>query len=296
MHADSSWKPISGLKHEFQVSNLDVGTYTIQTAIINPYDFSFVPSSSISISLTTPFWEQLSTRIGVSLFLLFITGFLVQRLVNISYKKRLKTLEKEQAQFKEREHLSRDLHDSIGTQLSLIIRHLTAASKEKDTLKRVLSAKDLAQFSLEQLRETIWALKSEEIHLDEYVNRIENLCNRLLNQTGIGLELKLDLQTNPKVSPIQLIQSQRILEESISNAIKYSETKKITVSLLSNASEWKLSIQDFGVGFDMIPKKGRPHYGLKHMQERAKEIQADLQIYSKTDAGTTIQLRVPISQ
>lgn len=294
IHPDSSWQAIPELPAEISFTQLQAGNYTLESAFVNPYNFQFQTQKLAEFSIFIPFWERWQTRLFLIVLVLILAAILIQKRVSRYYHKKLIALEKEQHVFREREHLSRDLHDSIGTQLSLIIRQLTAASKEKDTLNKVFSAKQLAQFSLDQLRETIWALKSEEIHLDEYVSRIENLSKRLILQTGIHLEFFIDLKSNPKISPIQLIQSQRILEESLTNAIKYSESKKIHISLSSDQYNWKLSITDFGKGFVFDQQTARHHYGLKHIQERAREIQGTLHIETEIGKGTEISLRLPI--
>jgi signal transduction histidine kinase/ligand-binding sensor domain-containing protein len=291
---DSSWQELPNGSIELQLTKRKEGLHTIEVASENPFNLNVNRQKLLVIDSYTPFWESWVTRSVLGIFILVLTVFFVQRLVKNNYKKRLLYLEREQALFKEREHLSRDLHDSIGTQLSLIIRQLTAAAKDKDTLKRVLSAKDLAQFSLEQLRETIWALKSEEIYLNEYEQRIQQLAIRLLNQTGIQFRFLKELASNPIITPIQLIQSQRILEESLTNAIKYSETALIQVELKSTSTYWLLSITDFGKGFETNQHRQKQQYGLRHMIDRAKEIQAELIIDTELNKGTRIEIRVPI--
>ncbi|NCQ11606.1 MAG: hypothetical protein GW809_05580 [Bacteroidetes bacterium] len=171
---------------------------------------------------------------------------------------------------------------------------MNAAGAETMQNKRLSTAKEMAQFSLEQLRETIWALKSETIHFKEYTSRVEQLCNRLLMNTEIALDFNVELHSNPVITPIQHIQLQRIIEEAITNAIKYSKSNRLKISIESKKQSWTISIQDFGVGFDIHQRQQSTQYGLKHISERAKLIQSELEIQSKSDSGTSIILKIPI--
>lgn len=295
IHPDSVWKTIPDGHFELLLSNLPESNYQIETALINPYNLAFESKALLPFEVFTPFWARLETRLVVSLFIFILFVLIIQKLIKENYHRRLLRLEKEQTQFREREHLSRDLHDSIGTQLSLIIRHLSAASKEVGTNKRLITAKEMAQFSLEQLRETIWALKSEEIHLNEYTHRVEQLCKRLVLNSEIQLQFFAKLTSNPIIPPIQHIQLQRIIEEAVTNAIKYSKSNRLKIEINSTQSFWTIQIQDFGVGFDLQIPSNSTQYGLKHMAERAKLIQSEIELTSEPSIGTRIQLTIPFA-
>ena len=73
----------------------------------------------------------------------------------------------------ERERLFRDLHDSIGSQLSLIARHLelVKSTDEEESKFRLDAANKTARYTISQLRETLWALRNEEVPLSRMAER-----------------------------------------------------------------------------------------------------------------------------
>ena len=83
-----------------------------------------------------------------------------------------------------------------------------------------------------------------------------------------------------------------IFKEALNNAAKYSGTEKIAVSIKEENKKLLFTLQDFGKGFDASSiKKGN---GLDNMQNRAKELNGELDIASATGEGTTILLTMPV--
>ena len=83
----------------------------------------------------------------------------------------------------ERERISRELHDNIGSQLSYISNNIDwlaetrgSFSKEEET-ERLSIVNDTAKNLVSDLRETIWAMKKESIMLDELADKLKSfLC------------------------------------------------------------------------------------------------------------------------
>jgi signal transduction histidine kinase len=92
------------------------------------------------------------------------------------------------------------------------------------------------------------------------------------------------------LSPAEALNIFRIFQEAVNNAVKYSNATEIILSVSTQPpSAYSISLADNGNGFDTnVLYKG--HYGLENMHERAKEIQATLQITSAEHHGTRITL------
>jgi signal transduction histidine kinase len=87
----------------------------------------------------------------------------------------------------------------------------------------------------------------------------------------------------------------RIGREALVNAFRHSEAKNIEVELEYATHELIMRVRDDGRGIDPhVLQTGREgHWGLSGMRERAGKIGAKLKVWSKTEEGTGVELRVP---
>jgi signal transduction histidine kinase len=88
----------------------------------------------------------------------------------------------------------------------------------------------------------------------------------------------------------------RVAREAIRNAFRHARAARIEAELAFGASQLSIRIRDDGVGIDaQILALGRreDHWGLLGMRERAVSFGGALDVRSKRDAGTEVELRVP---
>jgi signal transduction histidine kinase len=82
----------------------------------------------------------------------------------------------------------------------------------------------------------------------------------------------------------------RIIQEGIHNISQHSNATTVFLSFKSSKNgSWTIILKDNGIGFD-ISKRPANHFGLEHMEQRAKEIAATLVIESNKENGTLISL------
>ena len=68
------------------------------------------------------------------------------------------------------------------------------------------------------------------------------------------------------------------------------------MELTYDPRQFRLRIRDDGRGFDpvVLEEGGRPgHWGLQGMRERAQRMSAELVLWSRPNAGTEVELRIP---
>ena len=83
--------------------------------------------------------------------------------------------------------------------------------------------------------------------------------------------------------------------EAITNAFRHARASKIEVELSFSATELRLRVRDDGRGItnDVLAAGAKAgHWGLPGMRERAEKVRARLEIWSRSDAGTEVQLSV----
>jgi signal transduction histidine kinase len=84
--------------------------------------------------------------------------------------------------------------------------------------------------------------------------------------------------------------------EAILNALTHSEGSHVEAEITYDPRQLRLRIRDNGRGFDadIIEQGGRPdHWGLRGMRERANRIGARLELWSRSNAGTEVELLIP---
>jgi NarL family two-component system sensor histidine kinase LiaS len=85
----------------------------------------------------------------------------------------------------------------------------------------------------------------------------------------------------------------RIVQEGLTNALKYSQSKKVRIELVQAGKELRLVIQDWGVGFGS-DKERDECFGLKGIRERARLLGGSASIETAPDRGTRIVVKVPV--
>lgn len=236
---------------------------------------------------------QLYILAFISLF--GITGFIFYYL----YQKR-SVKQKIQMQLQmqeEKERLSRDLHDNLGSQMALLsnnIENLDINLKKHQVLdENIEKVKGTSKQLLQTLRETIWILNKEQVTTQEFFDKLIDYTHRYLQSyPAIQLQVKEDFLFPQNLNSTEALQLFRICQEAISNACKYSGSTNLLLQGNTQLTFFEISVQDFGKGFDVNTVNEDGHYGLKNMQQRAKSVNAKLVITAATGRGATVVIKI----
>lgn len=193
---------------------------------------------------------------------------------------------------RERLRISRDLHDHLGAELTLIRSALSrrAFLSEKPEEKMELNAiGDNARRAMEELRETVWAIGGE-------AHAVENIALHLRDFASRFEIAKIEVQWSAEAGKLKLNSTQtlhlyRIAREGVNNAVKYAPGSEIRVDFSATPEGLLLKISDDGPGFG--PQPHRPGYGLRNMKQRAEEIGGACNIKS-TAQGVTVAIALPV--
>jgi len=95
-----------------------------------------------------------------------------------------------------------------------------------------------------------------------------------------------------ELRPIIRDEIYRISREALSNAFKHANAGHIEAEISYGPQVLRLRIRDDGEGIPAeVLEQGRPgHFGLPGMRERARQIGAELTIWSRASTGTEIEL------
>jgi signal transduction histidine kinase len=192
----------------------------------------------------------------------------------------------------QRTNISRDLHDNIGAYANSLISKIDyiSTSEKNYNTEQINDLKENAENILSLLRQTIWVLNNDEIALESSFDYIKQYALKIFKNTNIKVSFEENIGENKILTSSQASNIFRIIQESCQNIMKHSKANKVKISIFS-MNHFRICVEDNGVGF--VEKKCADCYGLKNMEERAKNIGIILKIESIIDQGTKITMEEP---
>ncbi|MCR9131481.1 MAG: histidine kinase [bacterium] len=205
-------------------------------------------------------------------------------------------LETQQKIQEERERISRELHDNVGSQISNLITgieisNLHVKNNQQDKALSLLGNLDNdARGAMTDLRETIWLLDKEKVEFGIFLDHLNGYLKR---QQRYLKELKVEVSSsvNPQLilSPDRSLNLTRIVQEALNNTNKYAKASVFRITCSETNGKVRIVLKDDGIGMDAEAQTGSGN-GLVNMHERVKMMDASIFIESKKGVGTTITL------
>jgi len=198
-------------------------------------------------------------------------------------------------QEREREALSREVHDNIGQLLSALKMGLSRTNKkipdEFSAIKDRLSELSfIADKTIREIRELSHALHPPLIEDLGLVSALEELCQDFKSYSEIKIEWDIE-QIQKPLQSITNITIYRLFQEGLNNIVKHSRATKAHLALTSSESTINAIIEDNGVGFladNILSPLQTKSLGLISMKERLALIGGELKIISSPGKGTKI--------
>lgn len=275
---------------------LPVGEYELHVLGAN-YEGVWAKEPLILKINILPPWYQ-------TIWAIFIFGFLVLSLVAASfyfisrnrYRKKLRKLQMEQEVQKEKQRLSRDLHDNLGSQLTWLSNNISqlqrAGQEQQPVEQRLNQLKEGSDELMQTLRETIWIINKEKISTVEFFDKLVSHAVRHIEAyPPLQLQTEENISVNHQLNSGTALQLFRICQEAITNACKHAQATTLTLKADADKNNFSITISDNGKGFDTGNKEITGHYGLMNMEERARGSNLFLKIESHYGQGTHITIK-----
>lgn len=253
--------------------------------------------------------SKTNTIIILVLLLLFIAvlGYLIyrqQKLKNMQQKHEfdmqnaIAQIQTQNKLHEQRLDISRDLHDNIGAQLTFIISSIenlkfgfpTMDVSVKEKLSKI---SDFTKITIVELRDTIWAMNTNEFTFDDLSSRIYNFIeNAQTASDNVKFVFSVDEQVKKmKFTSLEGVNIYRSIQEAVNNAMKYSSATEIKVEVFPSKKGVKIQISDNGVGFDV--ENVTLGNGIYNMKKRIEDISGLFYIHSSNENGTQVILSLP---
>ena len=183
----------------------------------------------------------------------------------------------------ERKRIANDLHDGISHEL------LNLKSETKDGFSNLNTKIDSIINEIRQISRNLHPAMFDRVGL---LFSIKQLVDYVEDKNQFMITT--DLKYNKTLTPENELQLYRIVQESLSNIIKYADAHAAKITMKEEENSLILEIKDNGKGFDVKEKlNGNKSFGLHSIMERSSIIGGIASIKS-TNKGTIISVKITI--
>jgi signal transduction histidine kinase len=199
----------------------------------------------------------------------------------------------------ERRRIARELHDSLGQELSaakMMVDKIVSLNRSAESTKEATEISNLIDHAIQQVRSISYLLHPpllDEIGLQSALQfYLEGFTKRS------GIEVLLEVQPNnfPRLALEMETAIFRIIQEAVTNVFRHSGAREAWVTLQREEDRIVGTVRDNGRGIADGVMDGKPDrigVGIGGMRQRVKEFGGDLRI-GNANPGTIVEVRVPI--
>lgn len=195
----------------------------------------------------------------------------------------------QRVQKQERQHLMEDLHDGMGLQLHGLLGLIQSGSLERNQLAREVRT------AIEQMRLLLESAEGFDGDVSLLLGDIRYRIEQRLQRQGIRLDWNSTLAQPQRIlAPQHAIALQRLVFELVTNTLKHSGAKVVTLSILDEPNAGgglHLSYADDGCGYEV--GLARTGVGTRSIQRRVSDLGAEFAITAAQGSGVRIRLSIP---
>jgi signal transduction histidine kinase len=294
---DKSWVTVAN-KTLIRYANLPPGNFTLKVKAFNADGIESETSYSLPITIMAPWWKRWWFNLITALLLTGLAFLTARNYINRRLEKQRMELEKKQAVEKERNRISRDMHDDLGSGLTKIAilsevvkKQLAEPEKAKEQLEKIaVSSREL----VDNLQDIIWVLNPKNDNLESLSSYIREYALHYFEPFGIQVNFKyLDHFLTDPLSEEQRRNIFLTVKESFNNIAKHAWCNTVTVAIEEIDKAILISIEDDGKGFNVTGVRPFAN-GLKNMQNRIELVGGTYTIGSSLGQGTITQIKLPV--
>ena len=196
------------------------------------------------------------------------------------------------AEIRERNRIAREIHDTLGHTLTGLAAGIDAcialAGDDKPALRNQLDLlSKVSRNGIKDIRMSVSSLRPDAPERLNLKNAIEELVENTKRVAGVNINLDCDT-INLKFDEDEEMAIYRIVQESLTNAIRHGKAKNIDVSIKKNYGSINLLICDDGIGCEKI----EAGFGLRHIRERVNMLKG--QVNFSSEEGFKVEAMIPI--
>lgn len=205
------------------------------------------------------------------------------------------------AQERERKNLARELHDELGQRLSvlnMLLYRLQPAVSDMPAAQVWRDAERELAALVAQVRNISFSLRPPGL---DYLGLEPALAQLLARQFDGGPTCLFEYALPPgRLPPVLEITAYRIVQESVTNILRYAQAGHVVVEINGGAdgAELEVIVRDNGRGFDSEGWEARfagtASSGMAGMRERVELLGGRFGVHSRPGQGTRVEATLPM--
>jgi signal transduction histidine kinase len=200
-----------------------------------------------------------------------------------------------EAQEKERQAISRELHDEVGQTLGALLVDLGQLAKlvSQDDVSiqgQISRIKSAAESAVKSIRDMALLLRPPMLDDLGLIPALEWQAREISRRGNMEVEVHSE-RISEDLSDETKVCIYRIAQEALNNAATHAGAKDARVSVVQDAENITLEINDDGHGFNADRVRGM---GILGMEERVKRLGGSFSINSAPGSGTTVRVTLSV--
>ncbi len=204
-----------------------------------------------------------------------------------------------QAREEEKRIITSAIHDQLGNfsirtnaLIELLKEDITSKSK-KEALRTLTGLQDAVQESILSMKEIITSLRPLQLDSVGLNASLKELLDKISSTETIKIKYSYKIDKHTLLAKnIQLI-LYRVVQEALSNTVKYANATIFTVELKEDRSALYLTVKDNGKGFIPQVHRSAKSLGLAGMKENIESLKGTMKLKTKLGEGTSIYVKCP---
>ncbi len=300
--AESAWS-MAGESRQVSYNNLGPGIYRFHVVASRDGRLWNSPETVEAFSIDRAYWQTWWFRsTGAMALGLLVLGMIRIRSIRLSRQLHARFQER----LSERTRIAQELHDTLLQSFQgLMLRFQTVdnllPARPGEAKKVLEEALDHADSAIIESRNAIQSIRSSTSLTGDLAHSIQGMMTELAEvyaldgNTNPQFSVVVEGEPRPLKAPVNAEVS-RIARECLRNAFQHARASRIEAELTFGESQLRIRMRDDGVGIDpQVLKNGKRlgHWGMIGIKERASQVGAQLNVWSKPGVGTEVDLSVP---
>jgi signal transduction histidine kinase len=199
----------------------------------------------------------------------------------------------------ERRRIARELHDSLGQELSaakMMTDKIVMLNRSSESKNEAAEISNLIDHAIQQVRSISYLLHPPLLDEIGLQSALQFYLEGFTKRSGIEIQLETQPSNFPRLAPEMETAIFRIVQEAVTNVFRHSGAREAWVTLMKDDSQVVGTVRDNGKGITEGVVEGRPDrigVGIGGMRQRVKEFGGDLRI-GNANPGTFVEVTVPI--